>query len=179
MALSTVSWLACEGDSAPRAPPATDEAVVPRPLTGPSSPRRPSQPHWYYLQDNDTNTRIATWNHHIPHQITTEHNTRRRNLVALLKNREVTTRGERWYHTREANRAPKCATRCSRAYPRARDEPRPCSRPVTLNYNILHEKMATFINFVRTHHTLTLYYTAIFKLSQVNYRPDVTINAWT
>ncbi|KPJ00804.1 hypothetical protein RR46_07643 [Papilio xuthus] len=30
VALSTVSWLACEGDSAPRAPPATEEAVVPR-----------------------------------------------------------------------------------------------------------------------------------------------------
>lgn len=27
--LSTVSWLPCAGDSAPRAPPATDEAVVP------------------------------------------------------------------------------------------------------------------------------------------------------
>ncbi|CAF4859736.1 unnamed protein product [Pieris macdunnoughi] len=29
VALSTVSWLACEGDSAPLAPPATEEAVVP------------------------------------------------------------------------------------------------------------------------------------------------------
>lgn len=68
VALSTVSWLACEGDSAPRAAPATDEAVVPPwRLTLPASSLSLqhslalllSWPHWHlkfhlYLQPANT-----------------------------------------------------------------------------------------------------------------------------
>lgn len=56
VALSTVSWLGCEGDSAPRAPPATDEAVVSLcPLTATASSRHHDHnTHCYYLELTDT-----------------------------------------------------------------------------------------------------------------------------
>ncbi|KAJ2941245.1 hypothetical protein O0L34_g3440 [Tuta absoluta] len=51
VAFSTVSWLACEGDSAPRAPPATEEAVVL--LSAPSSSVQPT-PLYYLVRTEHT-----------------------------------------------------------------------------------------------------------------------------
>lgn len=139
LALSTVSWLACEGDSAPRAPPATDEAVLP--LTAPSSS----------LELNAILSRAH--NHHLhsylqPHTLATHCNhtslrfevRRVWKLVFSLPERDHSRR--RSDHLSTRGRRCELGFKCTGTLTRERQSHK--SRPGAPNTILSHKKMATF-----------------------------------
>ncbi|CAH2237700.1 jg11376 [Pararge aegeria aegeria] len=150
VALSTVSWLACEGDSAPRAPPATDEAVVPC-----TTLLRPHHAHHCIISTELTPLASLPEKHHYTLKCQPLPTIRvyHYNLLAL-RGRELQALAAGSPDASGAAFTPNITP--NRIYPTIIWQPSRKMNP--------------------THHDFTMVYSNIYKLSRVNYRPDVTIN---